>query len=406
MQKQYDIVVVGAGVAGAMLAWKLSSLLGRGSGKSILLLDAGDNPVDNVERRRYVDTFALQTDKGVLAPYRRLESSQFVPSPESGVDKKHFVQAGPDPYKSNYIRMVGGSTWGWRGNCPRWVPADFRLKTLYGVGDDWPITYDDIEPYFCDAEDELGVSGDHDEQNNLQGAYRSRQFPMPKIAQAVGDLLVKQRIDGFEVDGKKVTVVATPQARNSRPYQGRSECQGNANCIPICPSSAKYDASVHINRAAVNGVEVRWHSAVTRLEVGGSGAIKAVYYRDWRQPGAPEQSVVGKVVVLATHAVETPRLWLHSKLDNSSDQVGRHLMDHLAGEVTGYLDCPIYPFRGPQNTSSVFDFRDGDFRKQNAAFNITVGNDGWGRKRSPAAAFDEAIWDKSKQRILLIGKGL
>ena len=405
MQTNYDVVVVGAGVAGAIFAWKLSQLR---PDNSILLIDAGDNPLDEGMRHHFLETFALAIDRGVLSPYRRLDSNKFAPSPESGVDTKHYVQAGPDKYKSNYVRMVGGSTWSWRGNCPRWVPNDFRLKSAYGVGEDWPFTYNDIEPYFCDAEDELGVSADHDEQKHLPGAgTRSRPYPMPKIAQAFGDLIIKKRVDGLDVDGKRITVVATPQARNSQKYQDRSECLGNANCIPICPSGAKYDASVHLKRLAkIKGVAMQWHSVVSRLEVGSGGAIKTVYFRDWRQPGAPEQSVAGKIVVLATHAIETPRLWLISKLDNSRDLVGRFLTDHLAHEVTGYMDQPIYPFRGPQNTSSVFDFRDGEFRKRCSAFNITVGNDGWGRKLSPFAALDKMAWDSDKKRIRNFGKAL
>lgn len=403
MQNQFDVVVIGAGVAGAVFSWKLSVLNPK---KSILLLDAGDNALDAETRRRFVETFALATDRGVLSPYRRLESSKHVPSPDSGVDRRHFVQAGPDAYKSNYVRMVGGSTWAWRGNCPRWVPADFRLRSTYGVADDWPVSYEEMEPWFCDAEDELGVAGDHDEQNSMQGAFRSRPYPMPKIAQAFGDTLIKKRVDGFEVDGAKVTVVATPQARNSTRYQDRSECLGNANCIPICPSGAKYDASVHIRRAERNHVQLMWHSVVTRLEVGGAGNVRAVYFRDWRLPGGQEQFVSAKIVVLATHAIETPRLWLISRLDNRNDLVGRYLMDHLAGEVTGYMDRPIYPFRGPQNTSSIFDFRDGQFRKASAAFNITVGNDGWGRKRSPFAALDETVWDSRAGRIRNFGAAL
>lgn len=407
MRTQYDIVVIGAGVAGALAAWKLAS---KRKDKSILLIDAGDNPTDAGIRNRFVDTFALQVDRGVLSPYRRLESNRFAPSPESGVDKKHFVQGGPDPFKSNYVRMIGGSMWAWRGNCPRWVPNDFRLKSAYGVGADWPFNYESIEGYFCDAEDELGVAADTTEQNELlrrMGApLRKRDYPMAKIPQAIGDLLVKKKVDNEEIDGKKLTVVATPQARNSREYNGRSACQGNANCIPICPSSAKYDAGVHLIKAKDLAVEFRWHSVVTRLEAGSNGAIKSVYFRDWRESGSPERTVGAKIVILATHAIETPRLWLHSRLDNSRDLVGRHLMDHLAGEVTGYLSEKIFPFRGPQNTSSIFDFRDGEFRKTSGAFNITIGNDGWGRKRSPAAVLDEAIWDSKKKEIKLFGKKL
>lgn len=404
MLKLYDVVVVGAGVAGAIFAWKLSQLK---PGTQILLLDAGDNPLDDGLRHQFVNAFALSMDRGVLSPYRGLESNKFAPSPESGVDTKYYVQAGPDMYKSNYVRVVGGSTWAWRGNSPRWVPNDFRLKREYSVGENWPFEYKDIEPYFCDAEDEIGVAADDKEQGNLQGAFRSRPYPMAKIAQALGDKLIKQRVDGLNVDGKKITVVATPQARNSRKYQDRSECLGNANCIPVCPSGAKYDASVHLRRLAkINDVHMRWHSVATRLEAASNGSIKTVYFRDWKQPSILEDSVAGKIVVLATNAIETPRLWLMSGLDNGRDLVGRFLMDHLAHEVTGYMDQPIYPFRGPQNTSSIFDFRDGDFRKRCSAFNITIGNDGWGRKLSPFAALDRMMWDADQKRVRHFGKQL
>lgn len=403
MESRYDVVVIGAGVAGAVLAWKLKKLR---PDRSILLLDAGDNLLDDAARRRFVDVFAVAPDKSVLAPYQRLETSKTVPSPDAGIDRRHYVQAGPDMYKSNYVRMVGGSTWAWRGNCPRWIPADFELKTRYGVGENWPISYQDIEPYFCDAEDELGVAADFDEQNDLQGAFRSKPYPMPKIAQAYGDGVLSRALAGFEIEGKKIKVVATPQARNSEPYDGRSECKGNANCIPICPSGAKYDASVHINKAIKLGVATAWRTLVTRLDAGPAGTIRSVHYRDARDSRAPERMVEAKLVVLAGNAIESPRLWLISRLRNDRDLVGRFLMDHLAGEVTGYTAEPIWPFRGPQNTSSIFDFRDGEFRRKNGAFNLTVGNDGWGRKRHPFSALDEALWDSKAKRIKAIGATL
>ena len=77
--------------------------------------------------------------------------------------------------------MVGGSTWVWRGNTPRFIPSDFRLRTKYGVGRDWPLDYDELEPWYSEAERELGVSGNHDELNGLFGARRSKPFPMRGI---------------------------------------------------------------------------------------------------------------------------------------------------------------------------------------------------------------------------------
>jgi glucose dehydrogenase len=403
MDSKYDVVVIGSGAAGAILSWKLKTLK---PAASILLIDAGDNNLDASARARFVNLFSTAGNKDVLSPYTRLEASRTVPSPDLATVDKHFVQAGPDRYKSNYVRMVGGSTWAWRGNCPRWVPADFELKTRYGVGENWPISYAEIEPYFCDAEDELGVAGNHDEQNGAQGAFRSRRFPMDAIKQAYGDQVLKAKIDGFKVEGAKVTVVATPQARNSKEYRGRSECRGNANCIPVCPSGAKYDSGRHIEMAVALGVQTAWRTLVTRLDVAPDGRIKSVHYRDARNPKAPERMVEGKFVVLAGNAIESPRLWLASRLRNDRDLVGRFLMDHLQGEATGYTKDPIWPFRGPQNTSSILNFRDGDFRKTSGAFNMTVGNDGWGRKRHPFSALDENIWDPTAKRLKSFGAAL
>jgi glucose dehydrogenase len=410
MESKYDVVVIGAGVAGALLAWKIKSLR---PGVSVLLLDAGDNLLDAAARKRFVNVFSTAGNKDSISPYQRLEASKTIPSPDLASSDKHYIQAGPDRFKSNYVRMVGGSTWAWRGNCPRWVPADFELKTRYGVGDDWPISYKAIEPYFCAAEDELGVSGNHDEQNNLQGAFRSKKFPMDAIVQAVGDQLLKQVVDGKVVEGKKIKVVATPQARNSKAYQGRSECRGNANCIPICPTGAKYDASVHVGKFLEEGKKAKsgrtdtaWRTVVTRLDVAPDGKIKSVHYRDSRNSKAPERMVEAKYVVLAGNAIESPRLWLASRLRNDRDLVGRFLMDHLAGEVTGHTDEPIWPFRGPQNTSSVFEFRDGDFRKTSGAFNVTIGNDGWGRKRHPFSVLEGTMWNQTEKRLKAIGKTL
>jgi choline dehydrogenase-like flavoprotein len=410
MESKYDVIVVGAGTAGAITAWKVKALR---PATSVLLLDAGDNLLDATARSRFVNVFSTAGNKDALSPYQRLETSRTVPSPDLGTPDKHYVQAGPDRFKSNYVRMVGGSTWAWRGNCPRWVPADFELRSRYGVGDNWPVSYAELEPYFCVAEEELGVSGNHEEQQDLQGAFRSRAFPMDAILQAVGDKVVKDAVEGKTVEGKVIKVVATPQARNSRRYQDRSECRGNANCIPICPSGAKYDASVHIKKFLDEGkkagsgrTDTAWRTLVTRLDVGPDGKIRSVHYRDARNSKAPEKTVEARVVILAGNAIESPRLWLASSLKNNRDLVGRFLMDHLAGEVTGYCNDPIWPFRGPQNTSSVFEFRDGDFRKTSAAFNVTIGNDGWGRKRHPFSALDESLWDPSTKRVITLGADL
>jgi glucose dehydrogenase len=394
MDFQYDVIIVGAGVAGALCAWRLS----QQQNLKILLIDAGFNELDENQRKEFVSTFALATNKSQLSPYAKLESNKYAVNQDGGGDKfnlnRYYVQPGPDLFKSAGVRIVGGSTWAWRGNTPRFIPSDFKLKTLYGVGEDWPITYDDLEPYFCEAEKEFGVSGNDTEWANLLDAYRSQPFPMPNIVQSYGSGKVKAAIDGYEVDGKTIQVVSTPQARNSQDYDGRPACQGNSNCIPICPSAAKYDASIHLKKAQSNGVTLKKSSVVTRLKAEANGEVNTVFFKDWSIPNQKEESLTAKIVILATHAIETPKLWLVSKLGNQSDQVGRNLMDHLAEEVTGLFPEPVFPFRGPQSTASIEVFRDGPFRKICGAFRMTIGNDAWGRKEHPFKSLENLMVDE------------
>ena len=281
--------------------------------------------------------------------------------------------------------MVGGTTWAWRGNVPRYIPSDFKLKTLFGVGVDWPINYDDLESWYCDAEDALGVAADHKEWNGIFGAYRSREFPMSRIAQAYGDEQLKQRLDGAEIDNVKIAIFALPQARNSRHYDGRPACEGNSNCIPLCPIQAKYDATVHVNKALELGATLVERAVVIDLKVAASGNISEVAYKTW--PDGETASAKGKFVVLAAHGIETPKLLLNARggkgIANSSDQVGRNLMDHPGGEGAAIMPFQVFPFRGPQSTSCIESFRDHKFRNQFSAFRLTIGNDGWGRTKHP-----------------------
>src|SRR5438132_5893668 len=164
MAHDYDVIVIGSGVAGALVAWKLSSLK---PGARVLILEAGKSGLDHRQRDEFHRVMIQNVNRGDMhAPYSKLESRKFAPVPDSLAEQdpaapKYYDQKGPDTFKAQYLRQVGGSTWTWRGNTPRWVPNDFRLKSIYGRGEDWPgaITYDTLEPYYVAAERELGVAG-------------------------------------------------------------------------------------------------------------------------------------------------------------------------------------------------------------------------------------------------------
>jgi choline dehydrogenase-like flavoprotein len=409
-----DVIIIGSGITGALAAYKLAL-----QGVNVLIIEAGDKSkeilkdVDYAEvRKKAVENFAVSKDKFPGTPYTlgATAANKNAPSPDvqdfnlhnPDPNKKpplYYIQTGPDLFKSQYLRMSGGSTWSWRGNCPRFLPSDFKLdktfqlKTKFPDVEDWPISYDDLESFYCEAEKEMGISGNHEEFNGLNGAYRSKKFPMENIVQAYGDIEVKKRLKGLKVYGKEIIVTSTPQARNSRRYDGRSACQGNHSCIPVCPTGAKYDAGVHIRKAIAAGAKIIDKAVVTKLHFDSvSKMITGVEYRAWDDT---KQTIkTAKIIVLAAHAVETPRLLLLSEVPNSSDMIGRNLMDHIGGEGAALMPFKVYPFRGPQSTSGIENFRDGDFRKEKCAFRFTVGNDGWGRGLTPLQLLDKIMFEE------------
>lgn len=373
MEKKYDVVIVGGGIAGALLAYKLSKHTPK---LDILILEAGtDRTAERLEMSLH---YAAAQIKSPRSPYDENQQT-YLPSPDTANDYYSYANPKQKDFKSTYLKMGGGTTWHWLGNVPRFLPNDFKLHSKYGVGEqhfDWPISYQDIEMYYCEAEQEIGVSGDHNEWQNLYYAYRSKEFPMPKIWPSYLEKTIQHEIDGMEIDGQVVTVRGTPQARNSQAFQGRPACAGNSSCVPICPIHAKYDATVHLKLAQANGVEIKYESIVTKLERDANNLISKVHFRRW--DGA-DDFVEGKKYVLAAHAIESAIILLHSNVANGTGNVGKYLMDHPQGYGVGISNEPLYPFRGPPTTSGIDVFRDGTFRKERAAFRISIGNDGWGR---------------------------
>jgi glucose dehydrogenase len=211
----------------------------------------------------------------------------------------------------------------------------------------------------------------------------------------------------LEGEDLQAEILTMAQARNTRPYDGRPACEGNNNCIPFCPTSAKYDATVHLKRASQQGVEIRNGCVVTRLEAAESGVISRVVYKQWDSddPQA-ERTVSADVVMLAANPIESPKILLHSRLYGQEDPfVGKHLMDHVQGECLALANEPIYPFRGPQSICAIESLRDGKYRTQYASFRLTLGNDGWGRAGNPTSVL-ELLLDPADASNFVTGQTL
>jgi glucose dehydrogenase len=416
--KEYDVVIIGAGISGGLIAYELVQ-----AGKTVLMLEAGPDQTTSKDRNLFVENFYKAGQRTPESAYPEVPAAPKATTtalyerPYNG----YLDQAGsgetniPDNvannwFKSTFERRVGGTTWHWLGTCLRLVPNDFKMRSVYNPDApgfaDWPIDYNDLAPWYDKAAIEMGVSGSadylfgiprhHDACPEQYKDYAPAKYPMPEILQSYSDDQVKQSVDGMkiDVDGLKgcLVVSPTPQARNSMPgYQQRPQCCGNSSCIPVCPIQAKYDATVHVNRCRNNYGKVFTliaQASAHKLEVDGKGNISQVVIRKWRQDGAVikyhDYTVKGKIVVVAAHAIESPKLLLNSRskrapegVANSSGLVGKYLMDHNTQLSYAIVKDPVYSYRGPLSTSGIESLKDNSARNKMGAFRIEIGNDGW-----------------------------
>jgi choline dehydrogenase-like flavoprotein len=242
----------------------------------------------------------------------------------------------------------------------RYMPEDFRLKSIYGAVegstlDDWPITYDELEPYYEKAEWEIGVSGD--ETTPFAGP-RHKPYPMPAFEQnREGDVLFqtckRMGLHPFPI----------PMLRNSVPYNGRAGCIRNHTCCGYaCPVDAKNGSQNTVIPVAMKtgNCTVKTNCNVAEIIVDDKGVAKGVNYFDEKGKG---QIQTADLVVISGAAIETARLLLNSKsklhpngAGNNNDWVGRNLQSHAYVNARGIFDYDILDLMGPGATMAICDF--------------------------------------------------
>jgi len=383
-----DIVIIGAGLFGGLMA---SELALKNKDLKIAMIDSG--PV--VDRVEAVKRFKKSPIKDGNSPYPK-ETWAPIPSEEDPTD--YYVQPGvgeTDPLKrvafgALYLRNVGGTSWHFTGHAESMYPADFKLKTTYGRGEDWPISYDTLEPYYARVEEAWGVSG-----NAEVVAPNPHPYPLPYTPLTYLD----QQVD-VAANTLGDCVGPMPHCRNAVPYDGRPQCCGNASCRFICPIGAKYDGSVHVEKAQSLGAKLYTNHVVRHIEVGADQKIDHIRFRSYENPDSPVDGVArAKLFILAAHGIEGPRLLLMSQNDhapngvaNSSDQVGRNLMSMVGINAGGYAPMPVYPYRGPVNATGAFwQLRNGEFRKDFASIATIIINGGFDPTNGPLNEADRAI---------------
>jgi choline dehydrogenase-like flavoprotein len=425
----YDAVIVGGGVAGAIVAHELSR-----AGQRVLILEAG--PAEDLTADRYEDylsRFYSAVSKDNQSPFPRNPNA---PMPRS-TDARPIVPGQPDTASylvqngryctdTTYTRALGGTTLHWEAKTPRMLPEDFDLASRFGQGLDWPVGYGELEPFYREAERELGVSADVTDQAYLGISFPPDYvYPMHGMPLSYLDTTVATGLDGTEVslDGEShvLRVRSFPQARNGIPnpaYDGGAgfvpvgavsthqmetgeRCQGNNNCVPLCPVQAKYHAGKTLAKALARGVDLIAQAVAYKVHVDAvTGRVSHLEYRSYRDPSSTDfvtRTVRGRIFVLSANAIENARLMLASGLRGSSGLMGRNLMDHAYLLNWALLPQIAGTMRGTNCTGGIVDLRAGSFRRKQAGFAIDIHNDGWGwATGSPYSDLHAIVDDQNK----------
>jgi choline dehydrogenase-like flavoprotein len=312
-----DVAVVGAGFAGLLVARELASQHRR---------------VVIVERGGYLP-HAVQVRSG------RHEVR--------GPTTEHTHEHAPDvePYRWDYIFGVGGGSLHWTGAAPRLLPSDFRLRSEYGVGRDWPLTYEELEPYYVDAERLLHVAGADSEV-----FPRSVSPPQPAHPLSPADRLLAEALPPVE---------PLPQARPTRAVGARPPCCASTFCS-LCPVDARM-SMLHVlddeRLLEQPGLGLRTEQVVARVAIEAGRAAGVVCL----DAHGEEHLLRATTVVLAAGGLENPAILLRSGLDD--EHTGRYLFDHGHRLVHLELDRAFGAGVGASHTTGIsLAHADGSFR--------------------------------------------
>ena len=326
-EDRIDVVVVGAGASGAAFVWRLAA-----SGINVMCLEQGRwiNPVTDYYTSDQDWEIHRQTDFNPNPNYR-------------GLDADYPVNDEDTPIAPLMYNSVGGSTIHWSAHFPRLKPSDFRVKSLDGVADDWPVSYGDLEKYFSLNDRIMGVAG-----LNGDPAYPDKS---PRQTPPVGLGKLGDRIaTGFDKLGWHWW--PSDSAINTVAYDGRDGCNNCGPCDLGCSIKAKASTDVtYWPKALALGAKLVTEARVREITINNKGLADGVIYYDSK---GNVRELKAKVVVMACNGVGTPRLLLNSKsglfpdgLGNSNGMVGKNLMFHPYAGVTGQFEEDLEGHKGP-----------------------------------------------------------
>jgi choline dehydrogenase-like flavoprotein len=340
MLNDYDVVIIGAGAAGGIVAAVLAE-----AGRHVLLLERGGEGPSGTTGRDHLRNQRLSVyghNAGPNDDHPRVATTQDGHS--------HLLRPHELGYENN-AACVGGGTRVYGGMAWRFMPQDFQMATTYGVPPgsslaDWPIGYDDLEPFYERAEWEIGVAGTAGADKFA--APRKKVYPLPPI-ESNPERIVLER--GAAVLG--LNTFPTPLLINTIPYNGRPACGRCGMCVGFaCPTDGKNGVqNTMVPRAVVTGRCTLITSAmVQRIHIDERDRATGVSFFVHDEL----KTVTVGAVVCSAGAIESARLLLNSRtsrhpggLGNDFDQVGRNLQGHIYNGAYGVMPDPIFDGRGP-----------------------------------------------------------
>jgi choline dehydrogenase-like flavoprotein len=347
-REHVDFVVIGSGAAGGVIAKELST-----AGFGVVVLEQGP----------YLEASQFRHDEVGYVLNGELSGSVTDFPQTFRRTEQDDAKAAQFPPPIVYARLVGGSSVHFTANYWRFRPIDFiersKLGAIPGTGfADWPITYEELEPYYTKVEWEVGVSG----VPGPSDPPRSKPYPMPPVPVKSSGVL-------FERGAQQLGLhpYPAPLAILSRPYNHRSACISCGFCMRFgCEVGAKSSSlAAMVPLAEATGhCEIRPLSTVYRIETDASGRVSEVQYFD--QNGAP-QAQRARAVVLSANGAESARLLLLSEssrfpqgLANASGMVGQHLMFNGYTTAMGLFEEQLNEYKGVQATRVALDYYDSD----------------------------------------------
>ena len=328
--KMYDVCVVGSGAGGGMAAKILTE-----GGLSVVMLEAGPQVYPEKDYKMMVWPYEVP-HRGVGVGGRAAKDfGEFLaPNGAWKIEGEPYTSAAGSNFHWFRSRIVGGRTNHWGRIALRFAPVDFRSKTRDGIGDDWPISYEDIAPYYDKVEGYIGVFGT---KENVPSAPDGVFLPPPKPR--CSEVLIKKACDKLNI-----TCIPSRLAILTKALNGRAPCHYCGQCGRGCVTASNFSSSqVLIPPAMKTGKLTLITGAMAReILVGPDGKATGVSYVD--KATKSEKRVMARAVVVAASACESARLLLNSKskifpdgLANSSGTVGRYLMDSVGSDGWGYV---------------------------------------------------------------------